>query len=256
MAVQSVSSNGTAKSATAGAAALLDVEGLTVRYGGQYRAVADVSFSVGEGEMLAVLGPNGAGKSSVARALAGLVKTSGGRISYAGEDVSAMPPHRRSRMGLVYIPEGRGVFPTLTVMENLRLATRTVSDLDERRAMLDRVFTLFPVLASRSKQSAGTLSGGEQQMLALARAVGAGARLVIADELSLGLAPLLVDVVFQSIALAKQQGTSVILIEQFVDRALRMADRCLILGRGRVVWSGLPGEAGHEVRARYLGRSE
>jgi branched-chain amino acid transport system ATP-binding protein len=236
--------------------ALLDVEQLTVRYGGQYRAVADVSFSVNEGEMLAVLGPNGAGKSSVARAVAGLVKTSGGSVSYQGNDISALPPHRRSRLGLVYIPEGRGVFPTLTVTENLRLATRSVSDPAARRAMLDKVFSMFPVLSSRSKQSAGTLSGGEQQMLALSRAVGAGARLVIADELSLGLAPQLVDIVFQSIAVAKQEGTSVILIEQFVDRALRLADRCVILGRGRVVWSGLPGDAGQEVRTRYLGRSE
>ncbi|WP_105972128.1 ABC transporter ATP-binding protein [Streptomyces geranii] len=229
---------------------LLTVQDLTVRYG-TAQALSDVTFSVAPNTALAVLGANGAGKSTLARALSGLVPPVSGSVVLDGDDLTGRPPESIRRAGVLHLPEGRGVFPSLTVMENLRMAT--TGDRRGRPAAVDRAFTVFPALRDRQRQQAGTLSGGEQQMLSLARALMIDPRLVIADELSLGLAPKMVDVVFESLRRARAAGVAVIMIEQFATRALNFADDCLILQRGRAAWSGPATEAGPELLHRYLG---
>jgi branched-chain amino acid transport system ATP-binding protein len=231
---------------------LLAVRDLTVRYGDS-QALRDVTFEVPPNSALAVLGPNGAGKSTLARALSGLVPAVAGSFALDGRDLTGQPPDAIRRAGLVHLPEGRGVFPTLTVLENLRMAT--AGDRRGRPAALERAFEIFPVLRERRRQAAGTLSGGEQQMLSLARVLTADPRLVIADELSLGLAPKMVDVVFESLRRARSAGVAVLMIEQFASRALDFADRCLVLRRGCVAWAGDAGLAGPELLRRYLGEA-
>jgi branched-chain amino acid transport system ATP-binding protein len=231
---------------------LLSVHDLEVRYGPAL-ALSEVSFDVPEKGALAVLGANGAGKSTLARALSGLVPPSGGRITFAGRDITAAAPGAIRRSGLVHLPEGRGIFPGLTVHENLRMALTAAGT--DRAGAIDRAFAIFPVLGKRRRQRAGTLSGGEQQMLNLARALMITPRLVIADELSLGLAPRLVDVVFESLERARAAGVAIIMIEQFAHRALEFADRCLVLQRGSVAWSGPASAAGDEVLRHYLGEA-
>ena len=235
--------------------ALLTVEGLDVAYG-SVQALFGVSFAVPEGSVLAVLGANGAGKSTLARAVSGLVRPSGGTVTFAGVDITRAPAHEIRRLGLVHVPEGRGVFPGLTVQENLRMAVRRVGTPVERRQAIDRAFELFPRLAERRTQRAGTLSGGEQQMLALARALGVPPRLVIADELSLGLAPIVVDAVFESLARAAAEGVTIVLIEQFIHRALALATDSLVLMRGQVAWSGSAEASEQEIIDRYLGAGD
>jgi branched-chain amino acid transport system ATP-binding protein len=185
--------------------------------------------------------------------LSGLVPSSGGSVELRGQDITKLSPTKIRRAGLVHLPEGRGVFPGLTVLENLRMAL--VTEGRGRDEALERAFELFPILGKRRRQQAGTLSGGEQQMLSLARALMVQPRLVIADEMSLGLAPKLVDVVFDSLARARDMGVSVLMIEQFAGRALAFADQCLILQRGRVSWSGRADQAGKEVLRGYLGEA-
>lgn len=227
---------------------------LDVRYGAA-RALSNVSIELFAGDMVALLGPNGAGKSTFGRALSGLVPVAGGKIEYEGHDVTRWPPHRRQRAGLTYIPEGRGVFPGLSVLDNLKMAVRQAGGATERETAIDRAIELFPVLGSRRRQQAGSLSGGEQQMLALARALAVEPKVVIADEMSLGLAPLVVDAVFEGLEHARSTGVTVLLIEQFIHRALGMADHAVILSQGQVAWSGAAAEAGPEVLASYLGEA-
>jgi branched-chain amino acid transport system ATP-binding protein len=203
----------------------------------------------------ALLGANGAGKSSVARAVSGLVRAQSGRIRFDGEDITGTSADRIRRLGVAYLPEGRGIFRSLTVDENLRVALQGVPKA-ERPAAFERAIELFPVLGERRRQTAGTLSGGEQQMLSLARVLTRQPRLLIADEISLGLAPLVVEEVFAGLQRVIQLGVSVILIEQFVHRALEIADRCHVLRRGRLVWSGEASEAGTELVEHYLGGSD
>ncbi|MGI5460182.1 ABC transporter ATP-binding protein [Streptomyces sp. CA-249302] len=212
---------------------LLTVRDPTVRYG-TAQALLDVSFEAPRNSALAVLGPNGAGKSTPARALSGLVPTAAGSFALDGRDLTGRPPDSIRRAGPVHLPEGRGVFPTLTVLENLRMATAC-----------DR----------RGRQAAGTLSGGEQQMLSLARALMVDPRLVVADELPLGVAPKMVDVVFESLRRARSAGVAVIVIEQFASRALDFADHCLVLRRGRIAWAGDAALAGPELLRRHLGEA-
>jgi branched-chain amino acid transport system ATP-binding protein len=231
---------------------VLRVSELSARYGAA-RALDGVSFEVPANGALAVLGPNGAGKSTLARTLSGLVPATGGSVALCGRDITGLTATRIRRAGLVHLPEGRGVFPGLTVLENLRMAV--VSDRQARAGAPDRAFAIFPVLADRRRQLAGTLSGGEQQMLSLARALIVRPTLLIADELSLGLAPKLVDLVFDSLGRARADGVSVLMIEQFAGRALEFADRCLILRRGRVSWCGPADAAGEELLHRYLGEA-
>jgi branched-chain amino acid transport system ATP-binding protein len=234
--------------------ALLAVDHLDVRYG-SVQALFGVSLDVPAGSVVAVLGANGAGKSTLARAVSGLVPSVGGTIRFDGRDITKAKPHDIRRAGLVHIPEGRGIFPGLTVQENLRMAVRRVGTPDERRTAIERAFELFPRLEERRSQRAGTLSGGEQQMLALARAVAVPPKLIIADEMSLGLAPIVVDAVFESIARAAASGVTIVLIEQFIHRALGLATQCVILQRGNVAWAGSSDDAQQEILDRYLGES-
>jgi branched-chain amino acid transport system ATP-binding protein len=230
---------------------LLTVSDLRVSYGNAV-ALDGLSLTAAQGSVTALLGSNGAGKSTLARALAGLVPASAGTIRFAGTDIAGLPASRINRLGLAYLPEGRGVFPTLTVHENLSMAVQRLPAA-ERNAAMDQAVSLFPVLGERRKQIAGTLSGGQQQMLSLARVLARAPRLLIADEISLGLAPVIVDEVFEGLERAIAEGVAVILIEQFVHRALELADTCHIMRRGSVVWSGAASEARAEVIEHYLG---
>jgi branched-chain amino acid transport system ATP-binding protein len=232
----------------------LGVEDLCVRYGHAV-AISGVSFSIRRGQVLAVLGPNGAGKSSLARAVTGLVPASAGRVRLCGKDITSDPPYRIRRAGVVHLPEGRGVFRRLTVIENLRMATAALEGRDNRSDAIELAFELFPNLATRRRQLAANLSGGEQQMLSMARALAVSPVLIIADELSLGLAPILVDSVFEGLDRARQAGVTVLMIEQYVHRALEFADRCLVLQRGEVVWQGEAGGMGEDLLRHYLGES-
>lgn len=233
---------------------LLAVSDLDVTYG-EAQALFAVSLEVDPGAVVAVLGPNGAGKSSLAGAIGGRVRPAGGQIRLDGRDVTGWPAHRMSGQGLAYVPEERAIFPHLSVLENLRVRLRYAVERGERAGALERALETFPVLADRRRQQAGTLSGGEQQMLSLARVLAAPPRLLVADEMSLGLAPRLVDLVFDALTRARADGVAVLLVEQYVERALEFADRAVILRRGRVVWHGAAGDAAGELVAGYLGES-
>ncbi len=232
----------------------LAVEDLCVRYG-EAVAVSTASFTIRKGRTLAMLGPNGAGKSSLARAITGLVPSSAGRVSLCGSDITSDAPYKIRRAGVVHLPEGRGVFRRLTVTENLKMATAALHGGQTRHDAIELAFELFPKLAARPRQVAGSLSGGEQQMLSMARALAESPVLIIADELSLGLAPILVDAVFEGLDRARQAGVTILMIEQYVHRALEFADECLVLQRGEVVWQGDAGEMGEDLLRHYLGES-
>jgi branched-chain amino acid transport system ATP-binding protein len=231
---------------------LLRVSDLEVAYG-EARALFGVSFDVRAGSVTAVLGANGAGKSSLASAIAGVVPTRAGRVEFDGQDVTGKPAHAIAKLGLAYVPESRNLFPHLSVRDNLWAQIRFTVPRDGRRDALDRSFELFPVLAERRNQQAGTLSGGEQQMLSLARVLAAPPKLLLADEMSLGLAPLIVDLVFESLERARDAGVTVVVIEQFVERALAFANEAVILRHGLVGWTGHARDAGAELLAEYLG---
>jgi len=229
--------------------ALLEVEALSVSYG-RFVALEEVDLYVPDGSVVAILGPNGAGKSTLLRAIAGLVVARAGTVTLAGEPISHLGPTQRARRGVCLIPEGRGVFPSLTVADNLRLAVGAFEDGGRR------VAEYFPVLGERRQQLAGTLSGGEQQMLALARAVGGKPRLLMTDELSLGLAPRLVAALMETLArLRSEERRTIVLVEQYATHALRLADLVFILSRGSLVWAGEPGEllASKVLADSYLG---
>ena len=217
-------------------APLLEVEDVAVDYG-QLRALDGVGLAVPEGHVVALLGANGAGKSSLLKAIAGLVPISDGSIRLRGESLDGVPAHKRFGHGVCLIPEGRGVFPSLTVADNLAVA------LGGDPSAAARVVDHFPVLGQRMEQLAGTLSGGEQQMLALARAVGGRPSLLMADELSLGLAPLLVRTIGDTLRrLHEESGLTILLVEQYATQALELADLVYVLQRGQMVWAGEPGE--------------
>ena len=236
-----------------GSVQALAVQDLSVRYG-EASALNGVSFSIGSGTVLAVLGANGAGKSSLARAISGLVPPSGGKVVFAGQETTSWSPDRIRRAGMVHLPEGRGVFRSLSVMENLKMGVRTL-ERSARQSAIEMALELFPVLDIRRRQTAGLLSGGEQQMLSLARALVASPKVLIADEMSLGLAPRLVDMVFEGLSQAREAGVTVIMIEQYVHRALAFADECIVLQRGEVTWKGPAHVASGEVLRRYLGEA-
>ena len=233
---------------------LLSVESINVHYA-TVQALFEVSIDVPAGSVVAVLGANGAGKSTLARTVSGLVPASAGTVRFDGQDITKWHPHRIRRAGLVHIPEGRGIFPGLNVQENLRMAVRRVGTAAERKAAMGNAYGLFPALGDRKTQRAGSLSGGEQQMLALARALAVPPRIIVADEMSLGLAPLVVDAVFDSIARAATTGVTIVLIEQFIHRALSLSSEAVILKQGTVAWSGAATDARQEVLDRYLGES-
>jgi len=231
---------------------LLRVTDLEVAYGAA-RALFGVSLDVPARSVTAVLGANGAGKSSLASAIAGVVRPRAGRIEFDGHDLTGISAHRVSRLGLAYVPESRNLFPHLSVRDNLRAQIRFTAPRAQRAAALERALDLFPVLAERRRQAAGTLSGGEQQMLSLARVLAAPPKLLVADEMSMGLAPKMVDLVFESLARIRDEGVAVLLVEQFVERALAFADHAVILRHGLVGWTGPAHAAGDELLAEYLG---
>ncbi len=233
---------------------LLDVEDVAVYYGDMC-ALSSVSVSVDEGEAVAVLGANAAGKTTLLRAISGLAPVAAGTIRFAGETITHVPPHERVDRGLIQVPEGRLVFPFLSVFDNLRLgayAQRARASADERLAF---ALELFPRLKDRGSQMAGSLSGGEQQMLALARALMGQPRLLMLDEPSLGLAPLLVQEVMQRIDVIHQEGVTVLIVEQNAAQTLKLVDRGLVLENGTVATSGTAADlaASDEVRRAYLG---
>jgi branched-chain amino acid transport system ATP-binding protein len=233
---------------------LLQVSDLVVRYG-DAAVLSGISFVLTAGAALAVLGANGAGKSSLARAVSGLVRPAGGTVVFDGHDVSATPAHKIRRLGIVHLPEGRGVFRSLTVTENLRMAAATIEGRQARKEGVERSLEIFPLLGERRSLRADQLSGGEQQMLSLARVLATFPKLVIADELSLGLAPKMVDAVFEGLERARKEGVAVLLIEQYVHRALDFADKALLIQRGELAWSGPTAGAEAEVMSHYLGDS-
>ena len=230
--------------------AALEVEKLTVSYGGM-RALTDISLTVPAGKAVALLGPNGAGKSTTLRAISGLVRPDSGRIRIGGVRVDRRSAHTIARMGVVHVPEGRGVFPSLSVQENLQMTSYAVGkDVDPVTGGCQ----LFPALSSRLKQLAGSLSGGEQQMLALARALLSQPKLLMVDEISMGLAPIIVQQLFDILRDRAHSGISLLLVEQYIDAALDLADYVYVLEKGKVVDVGEPGDVrqGGLVSA-YLG---
>ncbi len=233
---------------------LLSVEELHVSYGA-IGALQGVSLEVYEGEIVTLIGANGAGKSTLLRAVSGMVPFQSGRIRLRDTDLGRYPAHRIVELGVSHVPEGRGIFGNLTVFENLRLATWGRRDRVQMARDYARVFDLFPRLAERREQAAGTLSGGEQQMLAVARALMTRCRLMLLDEPSMGLAPVLVRGIFQTLREINSQGTTILLVEQNARQALKLAGRGYVLETGRLVLSGpsaqLMGDP--KVRAAYLG---
>ena len=233
---------------------LLQVESLVVRYG-PIVAVREVSLRVEQGEIVALLGANGAGKSSFLNAVAGLVPVASGSVSFQGKEIHRLPPEQIVKRGLALTPEGRRVFPRLSVADNLRLGAVPQRDRAAAAKARQRVFDLFPVLEERLGQSGGTLSGGQQQMLAIARSLMAGPELLLLDEPSLGLAPMLVGQIFELLGRLREEGTTILLVEQNVHRALEIADRAYVLVSGQVDREGPAAElrASAEIERAYLG---
>jgi branched-chain amino acid transport system ATP-binding protein len=214
---------------------------------GAFRALFGVSLTVAAGEAVALVGPNGAGKTTVARVASGLVPASAGAVFVDGADMTARPTFAFARAGVAHAPEGRSVFASLTVEENLVLSIRRIRGRSGVRAELDDAFELFPVLGDRRAQQAGTLSGGQQRMLAMARVLVDAPKLLIADELSLGLAPTIIEQIYGVLARVRNAGTAVLVIEQHVAHALALCDRVVALDHGTVLWTGEPASAAERV---------
>jgi len=227
---------------------MLELRGIEAGYGEQ-TVLRDVSLTVPPGTAVAVLGPNGAGKTTVLRVVSGLLRPSAGTVLLNGEDVTRTRPYARARRGLCHIPEGRGIYPTLTVRENLVLH----SPRGEEAAALDRATSAFPVLGQKLRQQAGQLSGGQQQMLSLIRAYLTRPKLVLVDEASMGLAPVVVDKIFEFLGQIAASGTALLIVEQYISRALALAGQVYLLNKGGVVFSGPPAEIGDDLFAHYLG---
>jgi branched-chain amino acid transport system ATP-binding protein len=234
--------------------ALLEVTNLVARYG-RITALSDVSLTVDEGEVVTLIGANGAGKTTTLRAISGLVRPASGTIRFDGRDITRLAPNEIVRLGIGHSPEGRRVFPRMTVRENLELGAYTRRNKDEIAADTERVLTIFPRLRERYAQKAGTMSGGEQQMLAIARALMSRPRLLLLDEPSLGLSPKLVQTIFEVIRDISARGTTILLIEQNARQALAVASRGYVLEVGRIAHQGPAAElaASEAVREAYLG---
>ncbi len=234
--------------------AILEVNGLRAGYG-DVEVVKDLSFSVEEGAIATIVGANGAGKTSTLRALSGIISPSGGEIRLSGEPIQHQPAHEIVRRGLIMVPEGRCLFPSLTVLENLELGSFQSHAKVSRRASLDRAYAIFPRLSERAGQKAGTLSGGEQQMVAIARALMGLPRMLMLDEPSLGLAPVIVRTMFEVIAEINRLGTTVLLVEQNVQHALAVSSQAWVIENGRIVLSGTGEEimTNEHTRRAYLG---
>ena len=237
--------------------AALELRGLRVSYGG-VRALHDVSITVPRGAVVALLGPNGAGKSTTLRTVSGVMRAEAGTISSFGRRIDRAPAYRIARMGVVHVPEGRGIFPSLDVRENLEMAaegtTGRTNGSEGDRSAIDEATEMFPVLGNRLRQTAGSLSGGEQQMLALARAIMARPRLLMVDEISMGLAPIVVGHLFEALRKIAATGASLLLVEQYVETALELADYVYVMDKGVIVDVGEPNDMrSSNLAAAYLG---
>jgi branched-chain amino acid transport system ATP-binding protein len=222
---------------------ILELRNIEASYG-PFRSLFGVSFSVPEGSVMALLGGNGSGKTTVVRICCGLLKPIGGSLMFDGDDITGQRAFKLARMGILHAPEGRSVFASLTVEENLVLTFRQVFGRRGTKPALDKSYTLFPRLGDRRRQLAGTLSGGEQRMLSLARVLVREPKLLITDELSLGLAPVIIDEVYSTLATIHDHGTSLLVVEQHVHQALKLADQVIVMAKGRVALSGATSELG------------
>ena len=233
---------------------MLKVEGLNVYYD-KIHAVKDVSFEVRDGEICTLIGANGAGKTTILQTISGLLRAKSGTITFNGADITTLPPHRILQRGLAQVPEGRRVFAQMTVLENLEMGAFTRRDKAEVQADLEKVFGWFPRLKERIRQPAGTLSGGEQQMLAMGRALMSTPKMLLLDEPSMGLAPILVDEIFSIIQAVNKSGVTVLLVEQNAAKALEIADYSYVLSTGSVVGAGEARSmlSDASVRSAYLG---
>jgi branched-chain amino acid transport system ATP-binding protein len=228
---------------------MLTLDSVTAGYG-DTTVLRNVSFTVGEGEVVALLGPNGAGKTTLLRTATGFVKPRSGRVDLDGDNLTGDAPHKYTRRGICHLPEGRGIFPSLTVLENLTIQARG-SDV---KHILGDFKEMFPNLAKRLGQTAGSLSGGEQQMLALSRAYLTNPKVILVDEPSLGLAPRIIDQVYELLTRFAAAGVSLVVVEQYVQRALALADKVYILSRGEVIHVGKSNELDpDEIYQKYLG---
>lgn len=238
-----------AGAAGAPAAPTLELRGVTAGYR-TTTVLREVDLTVPAGGIVALIGPNGAGKTTLLRTASGLLRPTAGQVALDGAEVTSLPPSRRARRGLCHIPEGRGIFPNLTVRENLLLQVPRRA----AKAGLDDALTVFPALRDKLGRPAGTLSGGQQQMVALSRSLLAEPRVVLLDEVSIGLSPQVVDEIFTALARLAATGVSLLLVEQYVDRALDLAHHVYLLSRGSIAFSGVPGELDRvELMRRYVG---
>ena len=236
---------------------MLEVFDVSVSYGG-LRALSNVSLSVGAGQFVTVVGPNGAGKSTLFKTISGVVRPASGTIRFLGQDLLALSAAHRAHLGIAHVPEGRQVFKTLTVLENLEMGAYPKAGRVEWTRTLDRIHTLFPILAERAKQMAGTLSGGEQQMVAIGRGLACAPKLLMLDEPSMGLAPAVTDTIFERIAQIHADGVTILLVEQRVAEALELSDHGYVLETGHMVLEG-PYKtllADDRVRKSYLGLTD
>jgi branched-chain amino acid transport system ATP-binding protein len=223
---------------------------------GPYRALFNVSFRVPEGGVVALVGSNGAGKSTVARTVTGLVTASTGRVLFAGRDVTGLPAYKIARLGMAHVVEGRGVFSSLTVEENLTLVFRQRAGRGKLSSNLERAYTAFPILGERRKQTAGTLSGGQQRLLSLAKVLVVPSKVLVADELSLGLAPVVVDQVYEGLQEINRNGTALVVVEQQVHRVLELANWAVVLDHGSVAYQGEPAGASQAVESLMARREQ
>jgi branched-chain amino acid transport system ATP-binding protein len=233
---------------------LLQIENLHVSYGGS-NAVKGINFEVGDGELVALIGANGAGKSTTLKAICGLLHPAAGRVLYQGADITGFPSHKLVRRGLALVPEGRGIFSRLTVAENLAMGAYARDDKAQIRADMERVYDLFRRLFERREQKAGTLSGGEQQMLAIGRALMSRPKLLLLDEPSMGLAPMMVERIFEVVRRIAAEGVTLLLVEQNAKLALEASDRGYVLDGGKITLSDLASDllTDPQVRQAYLG---
>jgi len=233
---------------------VLTLSAVSASYG-SVPAIGDISIDVGEGEAVGLLGANGAGKSTTLRAISGLMRLTAGSITFLGTNIAALPPYKVAELGIAHVPEGRQVFPEMTVQENLEIGAYVPRAKAGRGRTLDLVFSIFPVLAERRRQLAGTMSGGEQQMLAVGRGLMLKPRLLMLDEPSLGLAPVMTDITFQKIQEIHAMGTAILLVEQNVARALTLVQRAYVLESGKIIMRGTSADLANnkQVQAAYLG---